>query len=430
MAYYNNSEVQQIWLNNGGNPEAAAIMGAIAMAESTGNSAALNNNPATGDFSVGLWQVNYYGSLGPGRTAAYGTWQYLQNDVNAQAKAAISISGNGTSFTAWSTYNSGAYLQYLDGSTPSGIVSTSSATSFGPQPSLATLGTNPGAAFGETFEISDLIINGSQLSVDVQNALQDSLINRTIATASTVTMQISDPTRKLLRAGILKFGYLLSVADLSFMLVQATKAGDTLQVVFETAGIALLRQQVGVQATTTTNNITSFIASLVSAVPGLGFVGYNGAAYADAEQTTAVSIGRGTTADPFEDSWTCIQRVATSAGWRCFEVNNTVYLGPDSFFLGQNPVATLSEFTPGIQNMDFDYDIGKPFGTVTVTAMTGTWGYNPGQIVLTSGMGPLDSQPWIIQSMRRDMFNPLASIVLYSPMTPQYAIAAPTYAPF
>ena len=39
-------------------------MTAIAMAESSGDSAALNNNPNTGDLSYGLWQINMIGDMG------------------------------------------------------------------------------------------------------------------------------------------------------------------------------------------------------------------------------------------------------------------------------------------------------------------------------------------------------------------------------
>lgn len=434
MTTLSNTQIQQLWIQNGGNPQAAPIAAAIAQAESGGNSLALNNNPSTGDYSVGLWQTNYYGSLLASRTKDYGSPAALQADPNLQAQSAVGISGNGSSWTPWSTYNSGAYLQYLNGATTTS--STASGGTVGSSQPIATignlsqLGTNPAAGFNPNLQTPDFIVNGGAITADVQASIKDAIVNRTISTASTVTLQIADPTRKLLRSGIFKVGYLLEIDDLVFSLVQTTKASDTIQVVFESAGIAALRQQTGVQATTTSNNITSFIQSLVQAVDGLGFVGFGGLAYADAQNTTAVSIGRGTTADPFEDSWTCIQRVATSAGWRCFEVNNTVYLGPDSFFLSQAQAATFTEFTGAIQNMDFDYDVGKPFGTVTVTGMLGLWAYNPGQVIGTYGMGPLDGQPWLIQSMQRDLFNPEMTSVLYAPQTPQYAIAAPTYAPF
>ena len=429
MTIYSNADIQSLWIANGGSAQAAAIAAAIAQAESGGDSGALNNNPASGDYSVGLWQINYYGSLFGPRSAAFGSPAALITNPAAHAAAAVSISSNGSNWTPWSTYNSGAYLKYLSGNVSS--TATGAAATAGPNiGSLATLGNNPAAGFSADLNVSDFLVNGSSITADVGDAIQGATVNRAISLASTVTLQIDDPQRTILNSGIFVPGYILEVDTLSFSLVQVTKSSDVVQVVFESSGIASLRRQVGVQATTTTNNITTFVQGLVQSVPGLGFVGYGGLAYSDAQSTAAVSIGRGTTADPYEDSWTCIQRVATSAGWRCFECNNIVYLGPDSFFQSAPSSATLQEFTGAIQNIDFDYDVGKPFGTASVTGMLDLWTLNPGQVVFTNGMGPMDAMPWLVQSMQRNLFQPQMTAVIYAPVTPQYAIASPSYAPF
>ena len=94
MAVYTYQQIEKLWTDNGGNPLAAPIMAAIAIAESGGSSTAHNTKPP--DNSVGLWQVNYYGSLAPSRTSQYGTPDQLLADPNRQAQAAISISSNGT----------------------------------------------------------------------------------------------------------------------------------------------------------------------------------------------------------------------------------------------------------------------------------------------------------------------------------------------
>lgn len=107
MATYTFAQIEKLWTDNGGNPVAAPIMAAIALAESGGRTDAANTKPP--DASYGLWQINYYGSLAPGRSAAYGTPAQLVADPNRQAKAAISISGNGSNFKPWTTYTSGAY---------------------------------------------------------------------------------------------------------------------------------------------------------------------------------------------------------------------------------------------------------------------------------------------------------------------------------
>lgn len=104
MAALTYPQIQELWIANKGDPKAAPTMAAIALAESGGRTDALNDTPATGDYSVGLWQINYYGSLRPGRTASYGTPEALRADPNAQARAAKAISGNGRNFNPWTTY--------------------------------------------------------------------------------------------------------------------------------------------------------------------------------------------------------------------------------------------------------------------------------------------------------------------------------------
>lgn len=113
MAALSFDQIRQLWISNGGNPTAAPIMAAIALAESGGRTDSLNNTPSTGDYSVGLWQINYFGPLAPGRTAAYGAPAALAADPNAQAKAAIALSGNGSNLYPWSTWKKGTAQQVL-----------------------------------------------------------------------------------------------------------------------------------------------------------------------------------------------------------------------------------------------------------------------------------------------------------------------------
>ena len=94
-------QIVQLWVNAGGDPGWANLAAAIALAESGGNSTALNNNPSTGDYSVGLWQINYYDGLSASRTAAYGSPSALQASASLQAKAAVNLSGNGSNWGPW-----------------------------------------------------------------------------------------------------------------------------------------------------------------------------------------------------------------------------------------------------------------------------------------------------------------------------------------
>ena len=69
------------------------IMTAIAGRESNWKPARLNNDPGTGDYSVGLTQINYYGDLYNGRVSSYGTPSYLYSNPQAQADATFDLAG-------------------------------------------------------------------------------------------------------------------------------------------------------------------------------------------------------------------------------------------------------------------------------------------------------------------------------------------------
>jgi LysM repeat protein len=87
------SGLEALWEAAGGSRGEAFMAAEIAMAESGGRQYA---HSPTNDF--GYWQIN--GVHGPSM-ATY--------DPIGNAKAAISISGNGSHWGAWTTYTSGAY---------------------------------------------------------------------------------------------------------------------------------------------------------------------------------------------------------------------------------------------------------------------------------------------------------------------------------
>lgn len=109
-------QIETLWDQAGGNPGWAPLAAGVAEAESGGNTGALNNDPGTGDYSVGLWQINYYGDLLGPRTQEYGSPSSLQADPAAQARAAVELSGNGADWQPWETDR--AWEQWQAAGTP------------------------------------------------------------------------------------------------------------------------------------------------------------------------------------------------------------------------------------------------------------------------------------------------------------------------
>lgn len=120
--------LESLWTSAGGPVALAPTMAAIAIAESGGRPDALNDNPSTGDYSVGLWQINYFDGMRAERTREFGSPDALRASPTAQARAAVAIYRQ-QGLRAWSTYTGGDYRRYMGGANYSGtgVVSASGA---------------------------------------------------------------------------------------------------------------------------------------------------------------------------------------------------------------------------------------------------------------------------------------------------------------
>lgn len=111
-----NGSLKSILTRAGFRGKALDIAYGIAMAESSGNPRAFNGNAATGDKSYGLFQINMLGAMGPERLKRFGLRNNEQLfDPAVNARVAYQMSGRGTKWGDWSTYNNGAYKKYLGG---------------------------------------------------------------------------------------------------------------------------------------------------------------------------------------------------------------------------------------------------------------------------------------------------------------------------
>jgi hypothetical protein len=142
------SQIEQLWIQAGGDPAWAPTMAGIALVESGGLTNNLNNNAQTKDFSVGLWQINYFGSLGPARAPKYGEPAALAGDPLAQAKAAVDILGGGGGISAWAGDTVGNFAQNgkpLSAATVTSILKGAGISTSGSSAGSQTDGTIPGS---------------------------------------------------------------------------------------------------------------------------------------------------------------------------------------------------------------------------------------------------------------------------------------------
>jgi hypothetical protein len=356
--------------------------------------------------------------------------------------------------------------------TTDGITTTTTivphSTTTTPTTTVTTAGFGPFSL--ETFTlVNPKTHKESSVPVDYRLALGNAILQKTIMGASTLTLQLNDPNRQLIK-NIVAQGTTLTIKEgtknLRFTLVQFVKASDQIQLIFESETIYRLRNQRGVIATTTGTGVTPFMHGLVTALnkgkktTDPTYIGFKAVDYATTWSKLAgnskkpivqIGLGRGTTTDPAEDSWTAMTRIASGVGWRLWENENTIYFGPDEYWLGlltekkvggknvavppinlmkgaNAPVQILQEWSDtGVQLIDYDWDVGKPYAQATVTALLDNWQYNLGEIVHVSNLGP-GSGYWMVSGMQRDMFLPQATITLQVPM-PFASVYDPTSAP-
>jgi hypothetical protein len=134
--YYTYSQLEQLWIQNGGDPAKAPIAAAIALAESGGGAGALNPTDNNGtQTSWGLWQIS-------NGTHSQPRPNILDPNVNAAA-AVAKYHGAGNTFKPWGTFNSGAFQRYLQ----SGVAPVSAGVPAGASATLTSASTPaPGSA--------------------------------------------------------------------------------------------------------------------------------------------------------------------------------------------------------------------------------------------------------------------------------------------
>lgn len=102
LAHYTFTDLQKLWIAQGGAKNKSVLAAAVAMAESHGDPNAQHRN-SNGTIDRGLWQIN----------SVHGAQSTL--DPYANARAAIAISKNGTDFRPWTTFRTGAHIPFLRG---------------------------------------------------------------------------------------------------------------------------------------------------------------------------------------------------------------------------------------------------------------------------------------------------------------------------
>lgn len=95
---------------------------------------------------------------------------------------------------------------------------------------------------GEDVDLSKLYLKFGDKTINIEAAVTDVIIHRTIEGASTVTVTVEDTDHSLLRSGKLSSGQDTEIDGLFFRLAQVSIQGLQLTLVFEDREVALLRK--------------------------------------------------------------------------------------------------------------------------------------------------------------------------------------------
>lgn len=103
-----------------------------------------------------------------------------------------------------------------------------------------------------------------------------------------------------------------------------------------------------------------------------------------------------------EHYWKAIQRLAKEVRWRAF------FVGPVFFFISEDDLYkmrvryNLTEGAPGVENIDFDFDMRMTVAEATIDARAKHWAAPPGTIVRIDDLGPADGR-YLIESIESNL---------------------------
>jgi murein DD-endopeptidase MepM/ murein hydrolase activator NlpD len=89
-----------------------------------------------------------------------------------------------------------------------------------------------------------------------------------------------------------------------------------------------------------------------------------------------------------ENYWEAIQRLAKDVNWRAFIIGRKFFYMPEPEILQGAVRLAIDGNTPGIEDVNFEYDGNSPVTEVEVEALVSEWGVPPGAVFTLADYGP------------------------------------------
>lgn len=262
--------------------------------------------------------------------------------------------------------------------------------------------------------ISSLLLSGKSLTEDIGAALTDTTILRTIAGAPTLTLQVEDPHRTILKSNLFASRVTAHISPFTFEVAQLNKNGPALTVTCEDQVVAELRRHktpMSVGAGRLTH--VQFAKRMVHETKWIKFITDTHAHVVKSKEP--LTRGDPTSKDPsikYESTWDALNRIADARGWRVFvRGNDELWYVPDSYLLGAKDYFRISEDDDAVDNIDFDYDIGKPAAKLNVTVRSARWTMPPGSLCTVDDLPPVNGK-WVLQDISKKLTSTTSQLLL------------------
>lgn len=302
---------------------------------------------------------------------------------------------------------------------------------------------------------ASLIIDGRSVNgayADLAAALVEVRVRETITGASTLTLKVVDPKGTIRNSGLLAAKVTAVIDGAGFELVRTDRSTRAdLTITFEDMAVAALRRRNSYRKVAAGAMSRAAFCQLlireepwitVSAAPGAlskvelargsaasttteepaGGSGGFGTKGLDPAAAKAIILGSASASKSstskkteVEDTWDACGRIMGEIGWRAYALRKQVVLAPDSWILSRGTPYALSESSPGLDSIGWEFDTGQPAATATLRVRCGTSTTFPaGSRVTLSGEGPADGD-WLVETIDRTDRTQVADVTLIRP---------------
>lgn len=222
--------------------------------------------------------------------------------------------------------------------------------------------------------------------------------------ASTLTVVVADPQRRLARSEAFTTRSWATALGLNFELVAASKSGDDVTLTFEDAIAAQLRRRkktLRIPANSSTRREIVLRLAREAGVKAIVDPEKKGKVHNQVERAGG------------DSSWELTGTLATDVQWRRFTDGRRLVVGSDEWLMGKDDKPTrIREHTGPFGDVDFDVDVGKRASTLTVDLDAEYGALAIGSVCVVDDEFPATDGKWLTSAYTHTLTTTTATLEL------------------